>query len=82
MIAWWRGPDHPTVARDVNNLGDVLKASGDLPGAKAAFERALAILRKFLGDDHPHTKIVCKNLEALEKRSKKEAGGGALADGP
>lgn len=34
------GSEHPSVTRDVNNLGGVL---GDLAGAKAAFERALKI---------------------------------------
>jgi hypothetical protein len=53
------------VAIDVNNLASVLKALGDLPGAKAACERALAIFRKFLGDDHPNTKRVRNNLESL-----------------
>jgi len=31
------GSDHPNVARDVNNLGSVLQAQGDLSGANAAF---------------------------------------------
>ena len=47
------GPDHPNVARDVNNLGAVLQALGDLAGARAAFERALAIFERVLGPDHP-----------------------------
>jgi len=33
------GTDHPSVARDVNNLGLVLQALGDHAGSKAAFER-------------------------------------------
>jgi hypothetical protein len=40
---------------------------GDLPGAKAAFERALAILEKFLGPDHPKTQLVRRNLAALNR---------------
>jgi len=47
------GPDHPEVARDVNNLGGVYHALGDLPAARTAFERALAIDEKAFGPDHP-----------------------------
>jgi hypothetical protein len=39
----------------------------DLAGAKAAFERALRICHKFLGNEHPTTKTVRKNLEFLGK---------------
>ena len=60
------GPEHPEVATVVNNLGSVLRDLGDLPGARAAFERALAIVRQFLGEDHPYTKTVQGNLEALD----------------
>lgn len=59
------GPEHPEVARDVNNLGSVLQDLGDHAGAKAAFERALRIDERFLGPDHPNTRIVRGNLEAL-----------------
>ena len=62
------GPDHPNVARDVNNLGLVLQALGDLQGAKAAFERALGILEKFLPPDHPHIRIVRGNLAHLQRQ--------------
>ena len=43
------GPDHPIVATGVNNLGIVLQALGDLPGAKAAYERALQDLSEIIG---------------------------------
>jgi Tfp pilus assembly protein PilF len=43
------GHDHPNVARDLNNLGMVLRDSSDLRGAKAAFERALPIFQKTYG---------------------------------
>ena len=62
------GPDHPNVARDVNNLGMVLQALGDLDGARKAFERALAIIEKVLGPDHPHAQTVRSNLAALRPR--------------
>jgi len=59
------GPDHPTVAIRVNNLGSVLRDQGELAGARACLERALGILRKFLGEDHPKTVLVRRNLESL-----------------
>ncbi len=59
------GTDHPNVARDVNNLGSVLRDLGELTDARAAFERALKILQHFLGDDHPNTKTVQSNLNSV-----------------
>jgi tetratricopeptide (TPR) repeat protein len=64
------GKSHPKVAIRVNNLGNVLQDLGDLEGAKAHFERALQILREFLGDEHPTTKLVRGNLESLGKINK------------
>ena len=49
----------------VNNLGSVLRALGDLAGARAAFERALAIWERVLGPNHPNTRIARGNLESL-----------------
>ena len=62
------GPDHPQVAIYANNLGGVLKDLGDLQGAKSCYQRALKILQKNLGDDHPKAKIVQNNLDLLEKK--------------
>jgi tetratricopeptide (TPR) repeat protein len=59
------GPNHPDVARDVNNLGLVLQDLGDLAGARAAYERALRILEKSLPPDHPNIRTVRGNLEGL-----------------
>jgi hypothetical protein len=56
------------VATGVNNLGNVLQGQGDLVGARAAFERALAILEKVLGSDHPNTVTVRGNLDRLNAR--------------
>jgi len=54
------------VATDVNNLGGVLEDLGDLAGARKSYERALKIFQHFLGEDHPKTKLVRKNLESLQ----------------
>jgi len=53
------------VAIDVNNLGDVLQAFGNLSEARQCFERALRICTTFLGEDHPNTVIVRNNLKSL-----------------
>ena len=47
------GPDHPTVGTDLGNLGRVLEDLGDLQGAKANLERALAVHLAVYGPDHP-----------------------------
>ena len=56
------GKDHPNVATDVNNLGGVLQAQGDLAGAKRCFERAIAIDEKAYGKDHPDVATDVNNL--------------------
>src|SRR5262249_10950562 len=40
------GPDHPEIAQSLNNLAVLLKNQGDLSGARALVERALAICEK------------------------------------
>ncbi|MCL4262588.1 MAG: tetratricopeptide repeat protein [Anaerolineae bacterium] len=59
------GPDHPTVATRLNNLGMLLKDEGDLAGARPYLERALAIDEKALGPDHPEVAIRLNNLGML-----------------
>ena len=54
------------VATDGNNLGVVLRALGDLAGAKKSYERALVINEKSLPPDQPHIRIAKKNLKILE----------------
>ena len=61
------GPEHTSVAIDVNNLGSALKAEGDREGAKKCYSRALDIFEKQLGKDHPNTIVVRNNLQALQK---------------
>jgi tetratricopeptide (TPR) repeat protein len=45
----------PDTALSLNNLGGLLRAMGDLAGARPYYERALAIREKSLGPDHPDT---------------------------
>ncbi len=46
----------------INNLGMVLYDLGDLPAARAAFERALAIDSQAFGPDHPKVASDVNNL--------------------
>ena len=61
------GPDHPSVAIRVNNLGVVLQDLGDHAGARAAFERALAIRERFLPADHPSIQAARGNLATVKR---------------
>lgn len=56
------GSDHPEVATDVNNLGNVLQDLGELEGAKECFERALRIGEETLDPGHPKIAIRVNNL--------------------
>ncbi len=47
------GPDHPAVAIYANNLGQIVRAQGDLAGAPQFARRALEIDEKVYGPDHP-----------------------------
>ena len=61
------GPDHPSVATDLNNLGMLLQDTGDLAAARPYLERALAIDEKALGPDHPSVATDLNNLGMLLK---------------
>jgi len=56
------GPDHPTVAIRVNNLGGVLRTMGDLEGATERFEQAIKIAENAYGPDHPDVAVYVNNL--------------------
>ena len=51
------GPDHPDVARDLNNLATLLQATNRLGEAEPLMRRALAIDEKAYGPDHPNVAI-------------------------
>ncbi len=68
------GNDHPNVARDLNNLAQLLKATNRLAEAEPLMRRALLILVEFtrrIGREHPHLDVILGNyrglLEALGK---------------
>ena len=55
------GPEHPNVARDLNNLALLLQATNRLGEAEPLMKRALVILFKFThetGHPHPHLRVL------------------------
>jgi tetratricopeptide (TPR) repeat protein len=56
------GPDHPSIAGNLNNLATVHHARGAYAEARALLERALAIQEKALGPDHPEIAMSLTNL--------------------
>jgi tetratricopeptide (TPR) repeat protein len=68
------GPEHPLTAQSLTNLGYLLRAQGDLAGARRCYERALAINEKALGPDHPETAKNLNNLGFLLQAEGDKAG--------
>jgi tetratricopeptide (TPR) repeat protein len=62
------GPDHPDLAIELGNLGLALEALGDLPAARAALERALAISIASAGGEHPSVGVALANLAVVLRR--------------
>ena len=56
------GPDHPDVARALNNLGVLYMELGRYAEAEPLFTRALAIREIELGPDHPRVALTLHNL--------------------
>ena len=60
------GPEHPAIAGTLNFTGDVARALGDLPGARAAYDRALGIRQKALGLEHPDLALCLLGLAEVD----------------
>ena len=58
------GPDHPSVAATLNNLGNVLRGLGELRAAHTHYQRALTSFEARLGPDHPDVARSLNNLAA------------------
>jgi CHAT domain-containing protein/Tfp pilus assembly protein PilF len=58
------GPNHPTTANSMSNLGRVLDLQGKYADAEKIYRRALEVREKVLGADHPD---VATNLNNLAK---------------
>ncbi len=54
------GPDHPHVAKGLNNLAVLYQAQGHYAEAETLFRRSLSIWEKVLGPDHPDVAL-CHN---------------------
>jgi hypothetical protein len=62
------GPEHPTVASDLNNLAQLLKDTNRLKEAEPLMRRALVILLKFTrasGQPHPRVSDALANYTSL-----------------
>ncbi len=59
------GKDHPTVARNYNNLAGLLQKQGKYDQAEPLYRRAIEIGERVLGKDHPHLAIRYNNLAYL-----------------
>ncbi|MEZ4451832.1 MAG: serine/threonine-protein kinase [Nannocystaceae bacterium] len=57
-----KGPEHPSVATSLNNLGIVRWSLGEYDEARRLQERALAIWEETLGPDHPFVATSLTNL--------------------
>lgn len=62
------GSEHPIVANNLNNLGNVLVALCDPTAARKHFERALSINESFYGPEHPAVASICNSLGSVLKR--------------
>jgi len=67
------GPEHPTTATSLSNLGNVLYLEGKFKEAESVHRRALAIREKVLGTEHPDTATSMNNLaNVLQEQGKDE----------
>ncbi|MBE0612853.1 MAG: CHAT domain-containing protein [Burkholderiales bacterium] len=67
------GPDSPTTATSLSNLGNVLYLQGKFKEAEAVHRRALAVREKVLGPEHPDTATSMNNLaNVLQQQAKDE----------
>ena len=64
MHRW--GPDHYEVAVVLHNLGGIESTRGNRAAAHAALQRALAITRAVLGDQHHEVVVLTTKLAALD----------------
>jgi tetratricopeptide (TPR) repeat protein len=59
------GADHPSVATSLNNLAGLYRAQGKYSEAEPLYLRAIQILEKVLGSEHPNTVTVRQNYETM-----------------
>jgi tetratricopeptide (TPR) repeat protein len=66
------GPDNPTVAAIINNLGSVHEHQGHVAQAESLYKRALEIDEKVLGPDHPTVAVALKNLAGIYRTTHRD----------
>ncbi|HEX3763602.1 MAG TPA: tetratricopeptide repeat-containing protein kinase family protein, partial [Kofleriaceae bacterium] len=64
------GPDHPLVAIDESNLGAALLRLGQFDEATRELERAIAIIRRSVGEHHPVIAHAEQNLSDIAAQRK------------
>ena len=62
------GPDHPRVARETNNLAQVLQRMDRPEEAEPLYREALRVLEATVGPEHPYTALGMSNLAAVLDR--------------
>jgi len=62
-----KGPAHPDIAADLEGLGTVLWAAGDLERAEAVFARCLALQRQIFTEDNPVTAPILNALAVVRQ---------------
>jgi hypothetical protein len=65
------GPEHPRVVNDLRGIGFFEIKTGNYSGARARFERALAIAQAKLGSRHHDTIATMINLAAIDGHENK-----------
>jgi tetratricopeptide (TPR) repeat protein len=65
---------HPDLAEVLNDMGYVLRASGDLDNAEKYYRESLAMYRRVLGDKHPYVATELENV-AFTLQSKGDLAG-------
>jgi hypothetical protein len=68
------GPEHPDVARDLNNLAELLQATNRLEEAEPLMRRAVTILLTFtrkMGYEHPHLRAILSGFPTSSRTQKK-----------
>lgn len=63
-----QGEDHADTALCLANLGLLLQNQGKYSEAEPLYQRALHIREARLGEGHPTTKIIRKNLDLLKQK--------------
>ena len=66
------GPNHPDVAKSLNNLAALYDAQGQYAQAEPLYKRVVAILEKALGPDHPNVATGLNNLAGLYRTMKRD----------